>query len=59
MGGPEEWLPPARVQKPAYSPASCYMRPMLNPIPFPNTCSAGVPRRLRDIRGLLAKELFA
>jgi len=28
MGGPEEWLPPARVQKPAYSPASyaaCYI----------------------------------
>ncbi len=24
MAGPEEWLPPARVQKPAYSPASYY-----------------------------------
>jgi len=24
MDGPEEWLPPARAQKPAYSPASYF-----------------------------------
>jgi hypothetical protein len=24
MAGLEEWLPPVRVQKPAYSPASCF-----------------------------------